>query len=214
MTEEAEERFWELEAKRLLASAGIDEPLVFGGRKVLDKDSAGGYRGLSEIADQVHCNLHVVQYDNQVIAIEHCDEYFGENQFLRSQRIIEDRLSSAEPQKNPRKLNEDNSQVHHALIDYITSIIARILVRSINSESLHTHGIMVLAKFSTKLKVLSMQPVINAEISLESGQHTMRRIESAEIIRDMNVLNRPDTEDDWDAFQHNNDAKSWNQREM
>lgn len=187
VTEDQEAALWKIEFERLLRDFQNETLLPFEGHDILDQQEAQ-YKGLSDVADQILCNMAVMRCDAEILTMEFMYDYFSSRNYRKARRILEERLSSDEPKMNPRRLKAQNKQVYYALVDYVTTVVARLLIRCITIDSFHTNCIMILGEISTKLKVLYADPVRHAETSLELAEETRRRLEMTSTIRNAQYL--------------------------
>lgn len=176
VTEAQEAELRHLEAQRLLSVAETDKPLTLDSGGVLDGQESK-FQKIADVADQVWCNLNVMICDNESLVQELHPELSVESQYGESCRLVEERLSSSMKHKNPRKLENQNTPVYHSFVDHVTGTVARLLIRCVAIESFQTTCLAVLAEMSTKLKVLQIDPVRYAEISLERCESAETRIE-------------------------------------
>lgn len=139
-----------------------------------------GFRTMTEvsaIADQILCNFTICQYDNEVL-------FMGsgvngpclpevESLALRHRRSLQERLSSANPQHHPKRLEGNNNFLYNAVVDHVTSSATKLCVESVASESFRANLIACLARIAAKLKHLNNDPVKYAEICLSTNTGTM-----------------------------------------
>lgn len=172
-----ERRLWQLEVERLLKAATCPEPFLFNSHGVFEDISQENFQKLSDVADQIACNLGILFHDNALIS--NSDKYKrNEMRFYKKAKQVMQRLSDdlqdgdedTFKTKRPTLLTERNRDFYFVLIDYVTSTIARYLYRCAASTMWHNLCFATIAKFTAKLKILEKDPIKFASISLEAAE--------------------------------------------
>ncbi|KAI4659252.1 uncharacterized protein J4E78_005678 [Alternaria triticimaculans] len=83
---------------------------------------------------------------------------------------------------------DDNRKVYFALVDYITSQVARLVVRSATGDYWNHHSLAILAKWSAKLKILSYNPAQYASLSLAAAEELLERMNDSKTEENLQVL--------------------------
>jgi hypothetical protein len=197
ISEKAEKHLWGLEIRRLIADAESSEPLIFNSNGILDKTDLGSFEGLSNLADQIICNFAVIEHDNTLHVLEHCRWI---NTLLTAVRIFKEartRLTTRYEQdedkvkaRRPKTLDppEMNQKAYFALVDYITSSVARVVVRSATSDYWNNHSLAILAKWAAKLKVMSYKPINFASLSIEGAEELLARLTDSDAKENVRIL--------------------------
>lgn len=172
-----EQRLWQLEVERLLKAATSSEPIIFNSQGILDCISQDNFQKLSDVADQIACNLSVIVHDNSLInnfdKYKRTDMRFYKKAKQVLQRMSDDvqgRDEDTLKTKRPALLTERNRDFYFLLVDYVTSILARYLYRCAASTMWYNLCFATLAKYTTKLKILEKDPVKFASMSLEAAE--------------------------------------------
>jgi hypothetical protein len=169
-SEEQEKKLWTLEAERLLKVVECHEmPLEFDGEGILGESNEEGYQRLSDLGDQILCNFRVCLHDSQLLALEFCPDLCDVKAYRRLKRFLESRFDESPSEQQPKLLKVRNTEAYCALVDHITTVAARLVVHSAESKFWHTNCLAVLAKWATKLKYLSIDPVRFTTKSLDAG---------------------------------------------
>jgi hypothetical protein len=187
VSEESEKQLLQVEVRRLIQVAKGNQAFMFsssGLLKEIDKDGKG-FQEVSNLADQMFCNLEIIRHDNARISLEHCSEDIEESlgHFKRSRRLLMSRFRQDRTRVQgslPKLLEppERNQQLYFALVDYIIGSVARVIVRTATSSYWHQQCLSVLAQWSTKLKTLSYDPVRYANLCLDTGESVVEQMNS------------------------------------
>jgi hypothetical protein len=154
-SEEQEKEMWMLDVERLLNVAQQRHmPLEFDGEGILGKSNEEGYQQLSDLGDQVLCNLRVCHHDAQLLALEFYPKLCFAQDYRSTKHYLQNRFDESTFEQHPKLLKIRNKEVYSALIDYITAVVARLLVQVAKSRFWHTYCLAALAKWAAKLKYL------------------------------------------------------------
>lgn len=192
-----EKHLWTLEIRRLIADAASEAAITFSSNGILDRTDPTTFEDLSNLADQIICNFAIIDHDNTLHVLEHC-RWFGTlsaavPNFKEARTRLTTRFEQDEDKvkaRRPKLLDppEVNQEVYFALVDYITSTIARLVVRSASSEYWNNHLLAILAKWASKLKVLSYNPTHYASLSLSAAEDLLARMTTSEAKENVTVL--------------------------
>jgi hypothetical protein len=58
--------------KRLIKDATLATPILFDSQGVLDLATCDNFKAMSDLADQILCNLAIIDLENQILIFEHC----------------------------------------------------------------------------------------------------------------------------------------------
>lgn len=159
VSEEEEEKLWELEATRLLQVVeNPEEPLQFSHDNVCaGTESKDIYQAIAALSNQLLVNLHTCRHDNELVMMQFGAKDHDASAELSSRSILEKRLD--EPERPPGladKANRSKQFVlsYFALLDYITAVLARWVTLAADSESWQTGTLCGLSKYSAKMKIL------------------------------------------------------------
>jgi hypothetical protein len=194
---EVETHLWTLEIQRLKADAASEDAIKFSSDGILDRTDPKAFEDLSNLADQIICNFAIIDHDNTLHVLEHCRWMSTLAPAVRNFKDARTRLTTRFEQdedkfkaRRPKVLDstEANQKVYFALVDYITSNVARLLVRSATSDYWNNHTLAILAKWAAKLKIISYNPTVYASLSLDAAEDLLARMTDSEDKDKMKVL--------------------------
>ncbi|KAH8782146.1 hypothetical protein BGZ57DRAFT_951891 [Hyaloscypha finlandica] len=181
--EEAEKELIEAEIKRLVEAAEREDAQLFDSQGAFTMTDRDGFQDMSSIADQLLSNFEIIKQDNSLHALRYCPTR-GElavAEFSRSRKQLVARFQQEDsPVKGgePKLLKdaEANKKAYFALVDFVTSSIAQLLVRSAFSYRHYwdKYIFAILASWSAKLKAISYNPSMSAQQSLNEGTDTLK----------------------------------------
>jgi hypothetical protein len=184
VNDDNEKYLWELEVARLMDSLeAAQEPLSTSHRDALPSAiDTLGFTTSERLSDQMLCALSIYGLDDNVATAVSPDESIGRRSFkkleerlgARPEAIQVGRARYARASKNNSGPEGDRSEVqrnsmpvaplddndaptYYVLVDYISTTLARLLLAGSDDHQVYWLSIVIttLAKFSTKLKVLS-----------------------------------------------------------
>lgn len=168
VTEEQAETLWKREVERLVNVVNSPETsLRFLGQEILKESSKDGYTDLSSIAKRISEASTIWKYDNELLTLVHCKGLHEEKQFQRAQRKLISLESEAKDNATPDGAPNNRYLIaYFALVDYITAVIARLIVQSAHGKLWVNSSLATLAKWATKVKVVSENLPAFASLSL------------------------------------------------
>lgn len=191
------------EIGRLARFVDTKKAVPFNSYGALGETNDAGFENLFNVVDQILCNFEAIRHDNASLALDHYLDGYFYDVFKYSRRTLRLRYLGKQHSVSghtPITLTDekDNMQAYHALIDFIFQSLAWWLVRVAEKKSWRAPIIAVLARWSVKLKLIALDPVRWAEMSLTRGEDVMRRI-SYEQNKDGNITfafpsSNPETE--------------------
>ncbi len=181
ITLEDENRNVREEIKKLIQFVTSSKPPVFDSYGTLGDTNLAGFDDLYNLVDQIMCNLEIIRHDNAGLALEHYVHESFYDAFKESRSRLRWRYLSKSPKitgHNPKTLSDErkNTQAYHALVDFIFQSLAWWLMHVAERKSWRSPIIAVLARWSVKLKLIALDPVRWAEMSLIRGEDVMSRI--------------------------------------
>jgi hypothetical protein len=196
------QRLSELEVKRLIKDATSATPVLFDGQGVLDLATRDNFKAMSDLADQILCNLAIIDLENQILIFEHCPTsgminiaallYASTRATLIGRYHHSDKVKRSKPKTlEPSSRNE---VAYFLLVDFLTSSIARLLVRSASSEAWNSQILAVVAQWSVKLKALSSDPTRFAEAALSNGEEVVLELNEQSRRESRNMLQMREVE--------------------
>lgn len=148
-----------LEVRRLAAVAKSEEPPALEGDAEWFGDAdATGYNRLHRLALQIQYALEICIHDNELVLLQYHPQFANQSDYEFAHRRIcrtfdEDR-GSIRYERSVRT-NKHNNEALHALVDYVTALMIRLLLRSITGRLWIENRVSVLAKFAAKIKVVT-----------------------------------------------------------
>ena len=172
------------EIHRLRNAAVSDEALLFNSDGVFGVVNSSTLRNLSHVADQILCNCALITLDNQVMVIEQCRTLTTLQEAINDYRHALDHLKtrySHNEKFRPLpptiiKPPPENDKVYFALVDFMSSTVARLLVRSAVNKYWTSHLLAILAQWSLKLKVLASNQASHAEQALANAEDAVPQL--------------------------------------
>ncbi|KAI0199931.1 hypothetical protein F4808DRAFT_196330 [Astrocystis sublimbata] len=204
ITERKERECLRQEITRLVNSATSTSPFLFDSRNRLDAAVDRGSTEISHIADQIRCAMGIIRLDNARVSLEHCTTELEEtaHSFRQARRRLMGRYNtdqgrvegSAPVQLEPK---ERNRQLYHALVDFITGSVARLLVRTAVSEYWSQTVFSSLASFAVKLKVLGNDTEKYARFSIATAEGALESMNQSSVSKEQLLIKiRPSPDDD------------------
>jgi hypothetical protein len=185
-----------LEVRRLIKDTTSEAPLLFDSDKILGSTKPEAFRTISNVADQIGCNLNIICHDNQLILFENCrvsnqiadaaKKFKAARGSLRKRFQPNDKVKPREPEHIEPEA--DNTKVYFALVDYITGTVARVLLRLATSKSWRNSTLAILGRWSVKLKALIFNPVEYALQALADGEGIIEQLNASEDTENIRVL--------------------------
>lgn len=181
ISEIAERSLLQTEVERLVRVVKDDEPLMFPSEDLFPAGTnADAFEDLSNLADQLQCNAQIIRHDSARLSLEYMSDDLEDivRIFRSSRRIIINRFKQDKTNiegASPKTLipPDRNQRLYFALVDLITATVGRLLVRTAEGPYWHQETLSVLARWATKLKVLSYDPKGCADVCLGSGTRTI-----------------------------------------
>ena len=185
ITEDLEKELLKLEVKQLLEDIVDEKPYLFSSEGLLSSTDSNTFEDVSNVVDQILCNLDIIKHDNARISLEH---FTGDKEniiadFKRSkQKLIsrykQDRTHVVGCEPKIIEPPERNEKVYFALVDYITGSVGRLIIRTATSGYWMKQTLSILAQWRTKLKVLSHHPSHYALRSLDDGDQFVQQMKT------------------------------------
>ena len=183
ITEVKETELIKEEIKKLVAHAKSKTAIMFDTQCVLGATDLKGFEALSNVSDQIQCNISIIKHDNSRHIVEHCPSWVEDalQDFKRSRRQLISRYRQKKSHvegRQPKLLGnpQANQLVYFALVDYLLAVLAWWLVRTAESKFWKSELLAILAQWAVKLKVVSHEPAVCAERSLSDGEELMRQM--------------------------------------
>ena len=174
------------EVVKLVGFSGNSSPPLFDSHDCLQNMAREDFNLVAGLADQIYCNLSILQHDNARIVIEKSKtpNRNAWSELLKTRKTLADRYAQTEAQVEgclPRHLDNPDKdfRAYCALLDYILAVSVWWMIRSVYSKYLEQQVFATLARWAVKLKALAKDPVRAAEQALSdtSDLFTMRKTE-------------------------------------
>jgi len=181
VSSEKEMDLWKDEVRRLVKVATSASPVHLADfDNAFGKADFEGYTRLHKLATQLNQALAVCCHDNELILIEHCPAVANFNLYEEAhKRLLRefDQDDMKDRYERSLRLDKNNDRCFHALVDYITGSLVRVLIRTMDGESWTHNCIATVAKTAAKLKVLLFNIAEAASRSLGGTNDVRRRME-------------------------------------
>jgi hypothetical protein len=162
--------FWKKEVARLVDTANSPLPVdLSGNREWFGNADGNGYTNLHRVTLQLQDALDICIHDNELLLVEHMPTQADHQSLMNARnRLLRDYDHETGEERFQRRLRlaEDNDRYYHALVNYITAMMLRVLLRTMRGALWEEHCIMTVAKFSAKLKILLKNLPKSASTSL------------------------------------------------
>ncbi|KAK3296662.1 uncharacterized protein B0H64DRAFT_106488 [Chaetomium fimeti] len=171
---EVQSQLWSKEVTRLVVAVNGNEPPDFPSSADFAVDSRKAYELLATVSDIVFQALHVVIYDAECLLAEHSPSYCDHGTMERSRTSLyflcnrDDDDDDEKSDYDPEVLRRHRADIF-AFVDFCTAIFARILCGGTEKMSVAVGMVALLAKISTKLKVVSANLRDIAQTSIDNG---------------------------------------------
>ncbi|KAJ4299339.1 hypothetical protein N0V90_004584 [Kalmusia sp. IMI 367209] len=155
---EGEIRFWEKEVTRLVKAANSPNTVLLNGEESWFSEADGdGYTNLHKVALQLQDALDICIHDNELLLLEHMPSQTDQHSYSSARgRLLRDYDPETAKERFQRHLRLDNhnDRYYHALVNYLTAMMLRVLLRTMRGALWEEHCVATVAKFAAKLKVL------------------------------------------------------------
>jgi hypothetical protein len=172
---EQQKVLWRKEVERLIEVVNkLDTVPVFSGTERLSNNSKDSYETLALLADKVYSSLNLCIHDNEATILEHHPTKHNIEGYKRSQDVLRRIADETEAKENENE-NEDSlsskitGEELFLFLNYLTAAVARIVCTSAYGKNFHDRILAMIAKWSTKVKVVSVKLDVFSQISLEQG---------------------------------------------
>ncbi|KAM0418889.1 hypothetical protein ACHAPT_012154 [Fusarium lateritium] len=200
--EEEELELWGLEVRRLAAVAKSEEPPALEGDAEWFGDAdAGGYNRLHRLALQMQYAIDISVHDNELVLLQYHPNLANESDYGFAHRRIcrtfdEDRGSIR--YERSIRIEKHNDEALHALVNYVTAVMARLLLRSMSGRFWIENCVSVLAKFAAKIKVVTADLPTAFERTLEAFRDFQIQVTQSPEARGVHVaqVNSSSSDDD------------------
>lgn len=193
ISSETADRLLGEEIDKLIQFAENEAPPCFDSHGSFNGTTKADFEALSGVADQLICNMSILNLDNARHGVEYGQQVVEEawELLLTSRAFLKVRFAKDDIHVQGRQPvllpdAEKNALAYHYLLDYLIATIAWWLVRCADGEYWKAQNIAVLAQWAVKLKVVSRNPSDCAETSLTETsaliQKLKLRTESEDVI--------------------------------
>ncbi|KAH8802261.1 hypothetical protein F5882DRAFT_514243 [Hyaloscypha sp. PMI_1271] len=175
ITYEQQKVLWRKEVERLIEVVNkLDTVPVFSGTERLANNSKDSYETLALLADKVYSSLSLCIHDNEAMFLEHRPTIHNEEWYKRSQDVLRRLVDETEAKENENEneislSSKITAEELFLFLNYLTAAVARIVCTSAYGKNFHDRILAMIAKWSTKVKVVSAKLDVFSQISLEKG---------------------------------------------
>ncbi|RTE84434.1 hypothetical protein BHE90_001013 [Fusarium euwallaceae] len=190
--EEEELELWGLEVHRLAAVAKSEEPPTLEGNAEWFGDAdAAGYNRLHRLALQIQYAIDICIHDNELVLLQYHPQLTNESDYEFAHRRIcrtfdEDRGSIR--YERSIRIEKHNDEALHALVNYVTALMIRLLLRSMSGRFWIENCVSVLAKFAAKIKVVTADLPSAFERTLEAFRDFQIQVTQSPEARGVHVV--------------------------
>ncbi|MBE3041322.1 hypothetical protein IMZ48_01800, partial [Candidatus Bathyarchaeota archaeon] len=178
--EKEELELWQLEVRRLAEMAkSEDPPSLEGDPEWFGRADSDGYNNLHRLALQVQYAMDVVIHDNELVLLEHHPQIANEKSWEMAHRRIcrtFDQEKGTIRYERTIRIKKHNDEAYHALVNYITAVLIRVLLRSMTGKFWVENCVTVLAKFAAKFKVVGADLPLAFEKTLSAHEDFQIRV--------------------------------------
>jgi hypothetical protein len=178
-SEQDEINLWKKEVARLVQVANSHEAIHLQGHEDwFGKADRSGYTKLHKIGVQLQDALDICIHDNELVFTEHMPSQADrENYQGAHDRLARDYDVDQQKERFQRHLHldHDNDRYYHAMVNYITSMLLRILLRTMRGALWEEQCVVTIAKFAAKLKTLVSDLPASASLSLARTEEVRLR---------------------------------------
>lgn len=167
--EETAAKLWDDEINRLLDVVQHPErPLKFSNAAFVGKEGEQGYRDLSNLAQKIMTAMSICMLDNESIVVQHCS-------LLSSRERLKKLMAQVNMSLNAGEGGDVGGanvalQATNALIDYISSVLARLITQTATGGYWQNNVLGVLVKRVVKMKVLLKDMHANGFTAISNGE--------------------------------------------
>lgn len=179
--EEQEMDLWKFEVSRLATAVkSPNPPSLEGPAEWYGSADSDGYNRLHVMAATIKYALDVCTHDNELVLLEHEAPLANKELFVSSHRSL---LRNFDPAEGiilfdrKIKLAQYNDEAYHGLVNYLTAILARLLLRTVKGKFWVDNCLSTIAKFAAKLKVLGNDIPQAVSRTIEAHKDVQMRME-------------------------------------
>ncbi|KAH9884177.1 hypothetical protein F4778DRAFT_774767 [Xylariomycetidae sp. FL2044] len=168
-SEGGEKYLWRQEVVRLVEAANSSAPIsIYTQKGWFGKADRVGYTRLHKLAIQLQDALDICIHDNELVLLEHMP--------TQANRPHYDANEGEERYQRQLRLEQYNDQSYHALVNYITAMLLRVLLRTMRGPFWEENCVVTLAKISAKLKVAILDLPKAASTTLRATEGVRYRL--------------------------------------
>ncbi|QPC74710.1 hypothetical protein HYE68_005462 [Fusarium pseudograminearum] len=181
LTEEEELDFCRIEVNRLVSAATSPGAIALDGpRDLFGLSTNQGYLQLHHLGRKLRQAVTICQHDAALIQAEHMDGVLDHKGCARLQARL---VAEFDPNSGKERFagaqnttNENQMRIYHALLNYMTGILVKIVLCNIRGDYWVNNLIAVVARITAKLKILGKDIPRSVELTLQSAADTRVRI--------------------------------------
>lgn len=174
-----EENFWTKEVARLVQVANDPNAILLSGDEAWFGEADGdGYTNLHKVALQLQDALDICIHDNELLMLEHMPSQTDHHSYSSARsRLLQDYDPEMAKERFQRhlRLDRNNDRYYHALVNYLTAMMLRVMLRTMRGAFWEEHCVATIAKFAAKLKFLLLDLPRSASICLNRTEEVRFR---------------------------------------
>ncbi|KAH8900335.1 hypothetical protein GQ53DRAFT_862337 [Thozetella sp. PMI_491] len=177
-----------LEVERLVGVVNSAKPVQLEGSQAwFGQTDEEGYLRLDKLSHQIKIAIDICSHDLGLLMLEYDPSNAVLERFQEARAgilsVFDSKLTvDATDTWRRMKLEQANDLALHCVVNYLTSILARVLLRSMKGDFWDDNCIIALARTAAKMKIVAADLVHAAEISLAGKREWSARI--ARIMKD------------------------------
>ncbi|VUC31308.1 unnamed protein product [Clonostachys rosea] len=209
ISEAEETQLWEIEVDRLIGVfKDIESPAALSECAIdfPEPTTEKAFDNLSELADQLLINLHVCRVDNGSLLHGLSKANHNDSEYASSFTILSER-QTAYNKSAPANTTNTNRAQYCSLVDMATAVCCRIALTSFEEKNWQNLILSSLAKYSAKLKVLSMDPHKFFKKSIDMASRCVKYKDVIETFQAYVREMRDNNAEDWEKEQRDTKRK-------
>ncbi|KAJ4349472.1 uncharacterized protein N0V89_008087 [Didymosphaeria variabile] len=213
---DGEMNFWKKEVARLVNVANNSNAILLSGEDAWFGEADGdGYTNLHKVALQLQDALDICIHDNELLLLEHMPSQTDHQSYSNARsRLLRDYDPETAKERFQRhlRLDNNNDRYYHALVNYLTAMMLRVMLRTMRGALWEEHCVVTIAKFAAKLKLLLSDLPHSASICLKRTEEVrFRATHNARVQRRIGYEGEREDQDiyepDVDAMRKEKDKK-------
>lgn len=176
ISEDTAKELLKREIDRLVAIVENPEgELRFSNQEILKEGSWDGYKKLSALSHMIMKAVSIAKLDNEVIDLKCGSGISSYRKVAKCLGVVRSgQLASVQNELEPESTEHPDEEGYinasYILVDYVTAVLVRLITQSGSGDYWHNNLVGVLAKLTTKIKVMLLALDNNAPISMMNAE--------------------------------------------